>query len=257
MKLYLDLAVGLNFLVDWLLLLGANGLAGHPPGAKRCALGALLGGVYGGASLLPGFSFLGNALWRGVCLGLMGAVAYGFDGSGVRRTVLFVFLSFALGGAVMGIGSGGILGLGTSAAVLGAVCFLGFRGGTGNREYVEVELSRGEKQVRLLALKDTGNTLTDPVTGRSVLIADAGSAETLLGLTKTQLSDPVGTVASGVLPGLRLIPYRAVGVSAGMLVALRMEGVRIGKWRGDALVAFAPEGLGGEGSYRALTGGVA
>lgn len=257
MKLYLDLAIGLNFVVDLLLLLGANGLAGHPVGVKRCVLGALLGGLYGGMCLVPGFSFLGNALWRTVCLGLMGGIAYGFHRSGLRRTVLFVFLSLALGGAALGLGSGSFLVLTAAAAVVAAVCFLGFRGGVGNREFVEVELCRGEKRLTLLALKDTGNTLWDPVTGQSVLVADARSAETLLGLTKAQLADPVGTVASGILPGLRLIPYRAVGVSGGLLVALRMEGVRIGKWTGDTLVAFAPEGLGGEGSYRALTGGMA
>lgn len=256
MKLYLDLAVLLNFLVDLLLLLGANGLSGYPTGGKRCVLGAVVGGLYGGLCLVPGFSFLGSFLWRGVFLGLMGSVAYGLDRSGLRRTAVFVFLSLALGGAVVGMGSGGFGGIVAAAGVLAAVCLLGLRG-NGKRELVEVELSRGEKRLKLLALKDTGNTLRDPVTGSSVLVADADSAEELLGLSRAQLADPVGTVASGVLPGLRLIPYRAVGVSGGMLLALRMEQVRIGKWKGDALVAFAPEGLGGKGNYRALTGGMA
>ena len=97
--------------------------------------------------------------------------------------------------------------------------------------------------------------VTDPVTGKGVLVADAGSAETLLGLTKAQLADPVGTVASGILPGLRLIPYRAVGVAGGLLLAVRLEGVRIGNRSADTLVAFAPEGL--DGTYRALIGGMA
>ena len=119
-----------------------------------------------------------------------------------------------------------------------------------------VELSWGGKRERLLALRDTGNTLRDPVTGQSVLIVDAAAAWRLLGLTRQQLQKPVETVAAGEFPGLRLIPYSTVGQSNGMLAALRMENVMIDQWRGSTLVAFASAGLDAEGGYRALTGGV-
>ncbi len=255
MKLYLDLAVLLNFLVDFLLLLGTNRVAGYPWGVKRCLVGAAIGGLYGGLCLVPGFSFLGNTLWRVVFLGLMGAVAFGFHPTSLRRILLLVLLSLALGGAALGMGRASFLGVVSGASLVALACALGFRGD--RQELVEVELCREEKRLRLLALRDTGNTLTDPVTGKRVLVADAQSAETLLGLTRAQLADPVGTVASGILPGLRLIPYRAVGVAGGMLVAMRLERVRIGNRIEDTLVAFAPEGLGGDGTYRALTGGMA
>ena len=74
-----------------------------------------------------------------------------------------------------------------------------------------------------------------------------------LGLPADVLADPAGKM----LPGLRLIPYRAIGVAGGLLLAVRLEGVRIGNKNADTLVAFAPEGLGGNGTYRALTGGMA
>ena len=57
MRIYLDLAVLLNFLVDGLLLLGTNRLAGHPPQWRRCALAAAVGAIYGGVCLLPGLRF--------------------------------------------------------------------------------------------------------------------------------------------------------------------------------------------------------
>lgn len=256
-RVYLDLVVLLNFLVDFLLLLGTNRLAGYPQSVPRCLLAAALGGVYGGACLLRGFSFLGNTFWRIVCLGVMGWIAFGWQRSALRRCVLFVFLSMALGGVALGLGSGSFLSLTAGAAVIAVLCLIGFRGGAGQRQFVEVEIRKGEKQMKLLALRDTGNTLRDPVTGQSVLVTDAESAEVLLGLTRQQLASPVETVASGVIPGLRLIPYRSVGQSAGMLAAVRMENVRIGKWQGSTLVAFAPEGLDGEGTYRALVGGMA
>ena len=59
MEVYLDLVMGLNFLVDFLLLLGTNRLSGFPLRASRCALGALLGSVYSGACLLPASGFWG------------------------------------------------------------------------------------------------------------------------------------------------------------------------------------------------------
>ena len=59
MAVYLDLVVLLNFLVDALLLMGANRLTGHPPGWKRVALAAAIGGVYAGVCMLPECRFLG------------------------------------------------------------------------------------------------------------------------------------------------------------------------------------------------------
>jgi stage II sporulation protein GA (sporulation sigma-E factor processing peptidase) len=106
----------------------------------------------------------------------------------------------------------------------------------------------------LTALQDTGNTLRDPITGRQVLVVGADVAQKLTGLTVQQLKKPVENV--GLLPGLRLIPYRAVGQEAGLLLALKLPQVKIGTWQGNSLVAFAPEGLSPDGAYQALTGGV-
>lgn len=72
MTVYLDVVLLLNFLVDFLLLLGTNRLMGHPLEPGKCALGALLGSVYAGASMLPRLRFLGSWLWRLVSLGAMG-----------------------------------------------------------------------------------------------------------------------------------------------------------------------------------------
>lgn len=254
--MYLYGVMILNLLVDLLLILAANRLAGCPPSPFRCLLGAMLGGLYSGACMLRGWGFLGNPLCRVVVLVGVGLTAFGLSAYVLRRCALLVFLSLALEGVAMGSGGDNAASLLTGTAAVLVLCFLGFRRGSFSQELVEVELAKGEKSTVMLALRDTGNALRDPVTGKSVLVADHQSAATLLGLTRQQLLSPVETVASGVVPGLRLIPYRAVGCSGGMLVAIRLDQVRIGKWRGSTLVAFAPEGLGGNGTYRALTGGI-
>lgn len=257
MTVYLDMVMLLNFLVDFLLLLGTNSLCGHPPGWKRAALAAVAGGIYGGVCLLPGFYFLGNSLWRLISLLLIAWIAFGFSVSALRRGIVFTLLSMALGGIAIGLGGNGVVTLTGAAAGVFLMCFLGFREKIGSVSYVPVELSYQGKSMHLTALRDTGNTLRDPVTGNPVLVVGADVAKHMLGLTQQQLRSPVSAVVDATVPGLRLIPYRAVGQSCGMLLALRMQQVRIGTWKGSSLVAFAPDGLCREGDYQALTGGMA
>ena len=88
-----------------------------------------------------------------------------------------------------------------------------------------------------------------------MLVLSGDVAQRLTGLTEQQLRAPLETLAQRPIPGLRLIPYRAVGQRGGMLLALRFEDVKIGSRRQSAVVAFAPEGIGKGSMYQALTGG--
>ncbi len=254
MTVYVHVVMGLNFMVDLLLLVGTNRLAGHPSEVLRVLLAALLGGIYGGMCLVPGFRFLGSTLWRLVSLGLMGGIAFGFRRGIFRRVMLFVLLSMALGGIAMGLGKGGLLTLILAAMGLCVLCSAGFQGKLGML-CVPLELRHGGKTVKLTALRDTGNTLRDLVTGESVLIVGAEAASSLLGMTKQEVASPVETVASGKYSGLRLIPYRAVGQSCGMLLAVRLDEVKLNGVRTNTMVAFTAEGLSGAGEYQALAGG--
>lgn len=256
MKLYLDLVVLLNFAVDYLLLLGTNRLSGFPTEGKRLAMASALGGLYSGACLLGGFAFLGNLLWRLVSLGAMAGIAFGWDRSTLKRCGVFVLLSMALGGVALGLGRSNIPSLILSAGGMWLLCRVAFGEGIGQREYVAVELKYGDRQERLIALRDSGNSLRDPVTGEPVLVIAGDVAFRLTGLTEEEMRDPLGTLARHPLPGLRLVPYQAVGQAGGLLLAMRFENVKIGTRRQRATVAFAAEGLGSGQMYQALTGGV-
>lgn len=250
---YLPGVFVLYFLVDFLLLLGAGRLCGNPAKWPKAAAAAALGGLYAGVCLFPELYFLGNLLWRIISLLIMSVIAYGFSVSALYRGLVFSILSFALGGAVLEIGKGGPAELLGTAGVLCILCGFGLRVKLGGGTYIPVELSYGEKCLRLTALRDTGNGLIDPVTGRQVLVVGADVAQSLTGLTREQLRRPVESV--GCLPGLRLIPYRSINCSSGFLLGMRFRNVKIGNWQGSSLVAFAPEWLHPEGAYQALTGG--
>lgn len=252
-EIYIDLVLLLNIVVDLLLLLGTNHLCGFPTSMLRTISAAVLGGVYAAVCLLPGFRFLGHLIWRLVSLGLMGVIAFGCSRYALRASLVFGFLVMALGGVASGLGEGSIWKLILAAGGVAVLCRYLPRARAGNKLLVPVELSYGGKELRIMALHDTGNTLYDPVTGAPVLVIDAKVAEVFTGLTSVQLRDPTSSINS--LPGSRLIPYKAVG-GCGMLLAIRFPRVRIGTWQGSYLVAFAPQSLNEEGAYQALTGGV-
>lgn len=255
MTVYLDLVMLLNFLVDLLLLLGTNRLAGYPAGLARCSLAAAFGAVYSGVCMVPEFRFLGNTLWRVVSLCLMAMLSFGMNPSAVRRGGLFVILSMALGGIALHLGSSDFLPLVFCGAILLWLCRIAFSDPPGGRTYVPVAICHKGKTIRMMALRDTGNTLRDPISGEQVLVVSSHLAEQLTGLTRQQIRSPLETVAAKPVPGLRLIPYRAVG-SSGMLLGMRFEDVTIdGKKRG-AVVAFAAEDFGAGECYQALAGGV-
>lgn len=248
LPLYLDVLMLLNFLVDLLLLVASNRLAGYSAGVKRALPAAALGGVYGGMCVVTGFHFLSGTLWRILCLGIMAGIAFGFRKEAVRRGVVFILLSMSLGGIAIGLDSGSFGTLVMAAVGVCLMCFFGLRGSVG-AEYVQVQIG----SVQLTALRDTGNTLTDPLTGQNVLVVSSCVGERLLGLPRQVFSDPLH--AMGNISGMRLIPFHAVGCSGGVLPVKRFDDVKIGSWRGSCLVAFAPNELGQGKQYDALIGG--
>ena len=253
MVIYLDLVMGLNFLVDLLLLLGTNRLCGFPPGLPRAAAAAGLGGVYAGWVMVSGFGFLGSGFWRSVFLLLMGIIAFGWNPGAWRRTGIFLLLSLAMGGVATGISRDGIPALLLSAASVWLLSRIGFGGTAGGREYIPITVTEGDRSASMIALKDTGNGLRDPISGEQVIVLGPEAAKKLLDLTEEALRRPVETVQK--FPGLRLIPYCSVGQPGGLLVGKRFSSVKLGQRQCSALVAFAPETIGKGQVFQALAGG--
>lgn len=254
MERYMLLVGVLNVAVNFLLLMGTSRLCQTDATVSGTFLAALLGGVHSCICLLPGFYFLGNMLWRIVFLVCMILIAFGIQKASICPGALFCVFSVALGGIAAENGTDKLWAMLLAAAGIVIVCIVGFRGKGGDGAYVPVELCYGERQLRLTALRDTGNTLRDPVTGKPVLVVGSQIAAKLLGLTLEQLKSPTETIQS--FPGLRLIPYRSVGQPAGLLLAFRFRNMRVGNWKGSGLVAFAPHRIGEIGKYEALAGGM-
>lgn len=248
MPIYLDVLMILNFLVDLLLLIATNRLSGHGAGLRRAVPAAVLGGVYGSACVIPGFTFLAGTMWRLVSLCLISVISFGIHREAVRRGVLFIILSMALGGVALGFERGGFWSIVLAALGVCLLCLFGFHGRIGDR-YVQVCVEK----LCFTALLDTGNTLTDPLTGQQILVVSPMIGAKLLGVDVAQLKDPVGLMEK--VSGVRLVPFHAVGQTGGVLPVKRFDRVRIGNQQGSYLLAFAPNELGKGKPYEALTGG--
>lgn len=240
-----------GWLVDFLLLMGVKQLYPDDSPWWRAVLAAALGGGYGAVCLLPGCGFLATGIFPALVMVVTALSAFGVGKKVLPRICAFLLIRLALCGIAV---PGGMLRPWTVllASVLTLIlCLLGLPEGQGG--YVPVELRYGAKHLQLTALRDTGNTLRDPVTGKPVLVLGADAAQKLTGLSPQQLRTPVESMQA--LPGLRLIPYRAI-CGSGLLLAMRVQDLRIGNWQGSGLVAFAPEVLSVEGKFQALTGGM-
>ncbi|MBQ2062315.1 MAG: sigma-E processing peptidase SpoIIGA [Oscillospiraceae bacterium] len=280
--IYIDRVFVLNALTDYLLLLTAARLAGVPLRRKRLAFCAVLGGAYAAAVFLPGCGFLAHpACKTGAGLG-MAFLAYRPQPRRLRLMALFLLLSGALAGMLLAVGlalgspgqSAGILYRAeiswpvfiVSAAVFyGLVQFL-FRQGVrhGRGEIMDITVTIGGKRQSVRALYDTGNTLCDPVSGEAVLVLEQ---YTLYSLWPEEVS---AILRQRIPPeekmvqlhrirrgsDFSLLPFRSVGVSAGLMLAYRSDAITVGgRNHRRALLALSEGPLSDGGAYHALWGG--
>lgn len=256
MVVYLDAVFFLNFLIDFLLIIGSNRLFGHPQRWLRTVVAALIGGIYATACMLPSFSYLRHTAIRVLCMVVMSATAFGISVTALRKAAIFFLLSMALGGMTIWINGDDRLSIAAALICLLIISFVGLQGRPWSRTMVPVEITSGGKCIKITALCDTGNLLRDPITGKTVLVIGRDIAQRLVGLSTDQLRNPVETMERKLIPGLRLISYKTVGNGDGVLLAQYFPSVRVGNVDGGSLVAFSPEILSSDGAYQALTGGI-
>jgi stage II sporulation protein GA (sporulation sigma-E factor processing peptidase) len=208
---------------------------------KICAASAMALIAWGGEKRLwrPAAAFAAaSALFAGLCL----ALVWAGEGPQSFRTLLI-----ALG-----------LTLGLCAVPLR---FIGARRAASRP--VRVRLKNRGRSVELSALPDTGNRLREPVSGGAVLVAaEEELAELLEPEARRLLLQTRGLGAADRLlklgGGFRLVPYDAVGVSGGLLLAFRPEAVYIdGEKRTDIWAALSPTeiGRGDDAEYAAIING--
>ena len=273
---YLDLVFALNFAVNYLLLRATARLGAAAIRNRRLLLGSLAGAVYAVLVWLPHFGWLKLIPCKLLCASMMLVIAFGLRHSTLLLAAVFGGITLVLCGAVYGVAllQNGTVRyrenalfypvsfftlLLTAAAVSLATRLLLPRLTHAPDSLVPVIVQRTGRTVQLTALRDSGNTLCDPISGAQVLTVYWQAARRLfpadLSLTAEDFAAPAALALRLQSEAPRLIPYRAVGVRTGLLLALPCE-ITIGKETKLDLVAFSPTPVSDGGAYDALTGGV-
>ena len=246
---YWDLVAAWNFALDYILLLGTLRLAGRSVRRRRLVPAALLGAAYAVAALALPFS---PWLLAGAMLAMC-RVAFGRERF-VKLTLLFALLACGLGGGVLLLGrvSGGMERLargvvyaelpwgvfGAAAGLSYLLLTLVFRGGArhDSGDLVRVRVEYGGKSVEAALLRDTGNTLSDPLTGEGVPVIE-----------KSALA-PLFSEGNGRSTAYKTFTALRVGTVSGVgtLEAFRCDELTAdGRALGARLIALSPEAFGG------------
>ncbi len=247
-ELYLDSLFLLNFGMNLLLLSLVDHSMGHTATWYRLLSGA---GIGAGSYLLP-FLWKGTASGKILLCFLPGTLLMLYAAFPIRslRALWTYFrklmmVTFLLGGVLAALlrgfppgrrflpGIGMILGVG---AFSGWIFSQGQKKSEERADYCEVRLQGAEGTRSVHALIDSGNTLTEPVSGAPVSVLDARIFQQLW---------PEG------LPVFRAIPYHSVGKKSGILrgylvpaITIVQQGVER-EYR-DVYLAASEEELAGE-----------
>ncbi len=285
MVVYLDSVFLLNGLLDGLLLYFTGYLTGIERKMIRIVVAGGIGGGYAVSTFFQ-FGFISTA-----CLPVkvgMGVIlvwiAYGQRRRFWQLNLVFFGLSCVLAGVVLAAGffvrtdfyqSGAyLLPIRFDLLAASAICCFGaiyfcFKGGFRHRlsgEIVPVSCEIAGKEMSFTALRDTGNTLCDDLTGAPVLVTDGRVLQPFWPhevkpyLTSEYLAKPetaiesIGLTNSGI--SLRLMPYRSVGTVAGLLLVYTAKHVKIGTYQVEKVtIALSPTPVSEHGEYDALWGG--
>jgi len=263
----------INLAVDYLLLLTAAKVCAICVARLRLLAAAMIGAVYAVAEAAAGGALSGVLVWLGVAAAML-FTAFGRTKHMPRIALVFLSAAGGYAGIMYAVshfaGTGALqLPVGASALVPVGVFVLSYivfssvfrRAGRGGVQISRVILSHNGRSVSFSALHDTGNSLSDPMTGKHILVTDAATASLLFSGTAGHLlrrydgSDPAAAAERLVSLGcaFRLVPYRSVGTDTGLLPAFMPERVTVdGRQRHDILVAVSPNEVGDGGAYSAL-----
>ena len=252
---YLDVLFFTNVLMDWVTLLAAARLAGAAVHRGRFVLACLLGGTYAVlAALFPALGVLPvrAAMGAALCLAAFGGerTLLRLGGLYFVTAAAFAGLAYALGAAsgrrlLYGAGYYFTVPLGLlllAAAVGYAVSGVLLRGdaahGCVRQEILPLTVQFGGRERRVRVLRDSGHTLTEPVSGKPVLILCRGEAALLL-------NDPLDGDATQQLTSLPPETACRCGLRSGQTTVCCCTFARTAcRRRTEArATAYAPSGL--------------
>lgn len=257
---YIDILFAVNLAINTSLILCTGYIIRQRGSSLRIMLSAVLGAVYSCFIFIGNIDALFSLGMRILVASLMMLTAFGTcrPFSLVKRVITFLATTLFLGMFMMcmlyfspiGIRLGGVIKNGvfyfhipTHYMLLCSVLIYGVIYALDNifrkkslRQYSRVTLEYLGKSVELKALIDTGNMLRDPISGKKVLIAEAGK---LSGLFDFDMEEIFGrdNITEGLPQGFRLIPFSSIGNKNGLLAAFVPDMVKVDSINQNNIIA--------------------
>ncbi|MGM9550871.1 MAG: sigma-E processing peptidase SpoIIGA [Clostridia bacterium] len=267
----------INFIINILIVEGCSLIMCEETKWYKTLISAFVGAVYAVAVFFPSLEFFQSFAMKLIISGIM--VGLGFKITNKIRFLKiwcsFYLVSFIFGGAIMaimsitslGAKSGAIISNGsiyfslpwqfvilTSAAVyFMIIVFSRVRKKRIAKEAIGrlVKIYINGKTVEMKAIIDTGNTLSDPITGDPVIVCEYDELKCLF--TDTE---GVSTIMEKMaLTGMRirLIPFSSIGEEKGVMPGFMPDRVEIDQYQAKRCVICISENkLSKEEEYHAL-----
>lgn len=287
---YGDIIFVENLLMNYLILFSTAKLTRSPYKKINILLASITGAIYAVFYYYPGFEYLYTWLLKIIFSLFIIAVAFNpYTLKEFGRIILvFYIISLIFGGAAFGIyylingikfSYKGVFYIESFpikllfVSIISAYIFVKFSWGyiisriKREKILLDVSILKGSKRICLVAFVDTGNSLTDPITNRPVIIAEYQAIKELLPEEIQKIFDEnnennLNTIASVLsksewMTKFRFIPFKSLGVENGMLIGFKPDAVSIEDKRSrnyikDTIVAIYNKRLSKDGEYSAL-----
>lgn len=289
MVAYLDLIILENFCMNFLILYTTGKLLNRKLKRIRLLIASVIGDLYTFLLYINVPSYVVNISKIAMAI-LLVKISFGSGGikNIFKESLVFLMVSFIYAGCALGfiyfakpkiiyivngviIGGEYIFELVLGSAIISFVLIkvsmklVKLKQRFSKDDMIcRINIINDDKEVKLNALLDTGNLLSDPVTGEPVVIVEFNKIKNLFSKTvinkfeymmgggKNYESDDYDT-------NVRIIPYVSVGNSTGVMFSCKVDCVKV-EYHGEinvinnVLIGFSRDALTKNNKYSALIG---
>ena len=291
MTIYIDIVLIENLIMNYIILYGTGVIAKVPPKQVRIIIASLIGAIYAIIAYMSVLKIYSTFILK-IILSII-IVYIAFYPKNIKKMlkqlVLFYLVSFVFGGAAFFliyvvkpqeiIMKNGVF-VGTyplKIAILGAV--VGFNIIVLTYKIISNKLSKKSlfckikiklcnNELNTIALIDTGNLLTDPISNMPVIVVEhtvlydilpkqiLNNLENILGGDLDNFSEEI---RREYISKLKVIPFSSLGKQNGMLLGIKADEINIEReeeniTKDNIIVGIYNKSLTKKGEYRALIG---
>ena len=291
MYVYIEYLLIENIIINFIILYVTKGITRTETSKLRIFIASLVGSLYTLVAFFPSLEFMVKFSIKFSISVLM--IILTFNPAGLKlflkQISVFYVISFAFAGAIIGIfyilnnnldltkfsfqSSDELmkfLVIGIIVAILLIRYMLKFHQARINKEqYItNIVIGLNNKEVELLALIDTGNSLKEPISQMPVIIVEYDALQNILPklvrdmyLHKKELDLEVMTYIMEKMNEdikFRLIPFKSIGNENGILIGFKPDSIKIylddgpKELKGDIIVAIYNDKLAEDEQYNGL-----